>query len=414
MQIRWSLMQFARPFKLDKSGSASVLFALMSTVIFGIAALAIDYSGWIDRKSDMQSTADAAALAGARQLAVLSSSSEAHATTEKFLAAKASSSATYNVIVDPSAGTVNVELSEPGKVRMASLLDIQSPMITVATVAIASPAARPCIIALDPSASIGIDFSLAGSVTAIDCAIWSNATSAASFDINGSGSASSMQNCAVGGVSGSGFSINPPPQGGCQPAIDPLSNWAPPVYSVCDNSLPDKLNTGAVILSPGVYCGGLKISGASQVSLQPGIYVMKDGPLSVTSSASITGDGVTILLTGPGAAINFLGSSSAHLSAPSSGPTEGLVIAAGRGEPVSSSKVGGGTEMDIEGTVYLPTHDLSYGGSSESTLPSSYSLLIARTVSFHGGSNVVVRGDPSTSKVPTKAALIPGSIRLMR
>ena len=146
----------------------------------------------------------------------------------------------------------------------------------------------------------------------------------------------------------------------------------------------------------------------------PGIYVMKDGPLNVTSSASITSDGVTILLTGPGASINFIGSSSAHLSAATSGPTEGLVIASGRSEPVVDSTVGGGAEMDIEGTVYLPTHNLSYGGNSESLLPSTYSLLIAKTIKFHGGSTVVVRGDPAVSKVPTKTAISPGNIHLIR
>ncbi len=412
MRIYSNLSHTLRLFVHEARGSTTILFALMSTVLFGAAALAIDYSKWIDRKSDMQATADSAALAGARLLAALASENDAKAAAQAFIASKASSST--SPIVATTARSVSVTLSENGSTYLASVLGFQPPQILVASEAVTSQGARPCIIALDPNAPIGIDFSLAGSVTAIDCAIWSNAISGTSFDLNGSGSASSAQNCAVGGISGSSFSITPTPEGNCPPALDPLLSWEPPAYAICDNSLPDKLNSGAITLSPGVYCGGLKLSGTSQVTLLPGIYVMKDGPLSVNTMASIVGDGVTILLTGPGSSVNFLGSSTAHLSAATSGPTEGLVIAAGRGEPVLSSKVGGGAEMDIEGTVYLPTHDLSYGGNSESLMPSTYSLLIARTISFHGGSQVVIRGDPATSRVPTKAAMILGSVRLSR
>lgn len=398
--------------KCTDGGSTSILFAMMSTVLFGATALAIDYNGWMNRKSDMQAVADTAALAGARMIAQMATTSDAQSAAEAFLAAKTTASTSYAVSVDATGGLVSVTLSEEGRTYLSNILGVTRPQIAVVSEAVASAAARPCIIALDAAAPVGIDFSLAGSVTAIDCAIWSNATSSSSIDANGSGTVTSTQNCAVGGVSGSGFSISPPAQGGCPKAVDPLADWEPPTYSICDNILPDRLNSGAVTLSPGVYCGGLKASGSSEITLLPGIYVMKDGPLTVTSSASISGEGVTILLTGVGASIDFLGSSSAHLSAATSGPTEGLVIASGRGEPVVSSRVGGGATMDIEGTVYLPSHDLSYGGNSESLLPASYSLLIAKTITFHGGSQVVVRGDPAASRVPSKVAIVLGNVRL--
>ncbi len=165
-----------------------------------------------------------------------------------------------------------------------------------------------------------------------------------------------------------------------------------------------------------MYCGGLRVGGATELSLEPGIYVIKDGPLKVNAGASITGTGVTILLTGTDSHADFLGSASVHLSAPMSGPTEGLVIASGREEPILDTKVGGGVEMDIEGTVYLPTHNLSYGGNSESLFPSSYTFLVAKTIKFHGGSTVVVRGNPDTATVPPKNGelVMQGSVHLTR
>ncbi|MGU3539819.1 hypothetical protein [Methylobacterium sp. A54F] len=45
-------------------------------------------------------------------------------------------------------------------------------------------------------------------------------------------------------------------------------------------------------LNLGTYCGGLHIIKNVVVNLRPDIYVMKDGPLVVDKSASVTGIGV--------------------------------------------------------------------------------------------------------------------------
>jgi Putative Flp pilus-assembly TadE/G-like len=403
--------------RVAQSGSTTILFAMSSVVLFGAMALAIDYAHWMNRTSDLQATADAAALAGAARIAASESGESATQFAQTYLEAKRITSSTSNVTVNSGAGTVTVTIAEPGRRYLSSVIGQEAPTIKVVAEAVAQgKAARPCIIALDPAAPVGIDFSLAGSVTAIDCAIWSNATSATSFDLNGSGTASSDRNCAVGGVSGNSFAITPDAESNCSPAIDPFLGWTPPASSVCDQLNNEKPDGGPVTLMPGVYCGGLKVTGTTQLTLEPGIYIIKDGPLKVNAGASINGTGVTILLTGTDSNADFLGSASVHLSAPTGGPTEGLVIASGRDEPILNTKVGGGVEMDIEGTVYLPTHHLSYGGNSESLMPSSYTFLIAKTITFHGGSTVVVRGDPETATVPAKnqAIFMQGTVRLTR
>ncbi len=404
-------------FRSAEAGSTTILFSVSLVAVFGVMALAVDYAAWTNRTSDLQATADTAALAGATRLAAAESSESATETSQSYLQAKKIASSTSNVTVNNGAATVTVTITEPGRRYLSPVIGLKAPTIKVVAEAVAQgKAARPCIIALDPAAPVGIDFSLAGSVTAIDCAIWSNSTSATSFDLNGSGTASSDRNCAVGGVSGNAFAITPDAEPNCRPAVDPFLSWTPPASAICDQSNFQRLDNGPVTLTPGVYCGGLKVGGATELFLEPGIYVIKDGPLKVNAGASITGTGVTILLTGTDSDADFLGSASVHLSAPMSGPTEGLVIASGREEPILNTKVGGGVEMDIEGTVYLPTHNLSYGGNSESLLPSSYTFLIAKTITFHGGSTVVVRGDPETAKVPPKNGelVMQGTVHLTR
>jgi Flp pilus assembly protein TadG len=52
----------------DERGAYSVMFALLSLVMFGMAALAVDLGNAFSRKSDVQGQADFAALAGGREL----------------------------------------------------------------------------------------------------------------------------------------------------------------------------------------------------------------------------------------------------------------------------------------------------------------------------------------------------------
>jgi hypothetical protein len=56
------------PRKRDERGAYSVMFALLSIVMFGIAALAVDLGSAFSRKSDVQGQADFAALSGGQEL----------------------------------------------------------------------------------------------------------------------------------------------------------------------------------------------------------------------------------------------------------------------------------------------------------------------------------------------------------
>lgn len=56
--------------KKDESGQAVVLVALMMTVLLGMGALVVDYGYMTVQKSQLQTAADAAALAGARSVYV--------------------------------------------------------------------------------------------------------------------------------------------------------------------------------------------------------------------------------------------------------------------------------------------------------------------------------------------------------
>ena len=60
--------------------------------------------------------------------------------------------------------------------------------------------------------------------------------------------------------------------------------------------------------------------------MAPGLYIMKNGPFTITGQANVTGDGVTIFLTGPGAVADTGGNGSIDLSAPITGDLAGILF----------------------------------------------------------------------------------------
>ncbi len=395
-----------------RSGSVATTLAVSMIAVFGFAALAVDYGLWSRRKAQLQIITDAAALAGARVFATGDESIAA--LVNAYLSEKGIANSQYQVVTQSTDRRVMVSVSELGQQAFIGVLGIKKPTLRVVAAAESVGSANACLIALDRQAAVGIDFSLGGSIQADRCAIWSNSASASSIEANGSGNVSAAQICAVGGLSKGSLDLNPAVQTGCDPIADPLAAWSPSLSSLCHYTNFQVPASGGVTLSPGTYCGGLRINGSVQVTLRSGTYTMRDGGLKVNGGASLAGDEVTIVMSGANSSVDFSGSSNIQLSAPSSGSTQGLVLAAGRGEPVATSKIGGGSNVSLEGSLYLPTHDLAFGGNSTANSPPPFAVMIAKTLRFLGGATVTLRADTSARSYPSYVARATKSVRLVK
>src|SRR5262249_15566736 len=135
------------------------------------------------------------------------------------------------------------------------------------------------------------------------------------------------------------------------PVINPYSDITPPAPGTCLAN-----NTGVVrgngnnpnrpivtaTLNPGTYCtGGISVTNHATVTLNPGIYIL-NGPVQfiVDSQSTLTGTGVTLVFTDPGGAayphgqgggnsavaLDISSGANINLLAPTSGPTEGMLI----------------------------------------------------------------------------------------
>jgi hypothetical protein len=196
-----------------------------------------------------------------------------------------------------------------------------------------------------------------------------------------------------------------PVQSGQAPTADPLSSLAPPD----PNSLPVQSTSTlhiagqqVITLNPGVYIGGIQISGQASVILNPGIYYMQGGGFSVSGQASVTdlGKGVMIY-NAPGSAadvISISGNGSVSLSAPTSGPYQGITLFQDR-TSTAPLRITGNGKLDITGIIYAAHAQLNITGNggvdaSGNPLDTIGSLLIADSLNISGNGTFKIDATP--------------------
>ncbi len=257
--------------------------------------------------------------------------------------------------------------------------------------------ANTCVLALDQSASNSIWAQGSTNVGAHGCSVYSDSNSSTSVNVGGTASMSALMVGAVGGVTGQSniTTTNGIDHGGILP--DPYANVPLPSFSGCGQNNFSAKTT--VTISPGVYCGGLKLNAGANVTMSPGVYIVAGGSLTVNGAASLTGTGVTFVFTSntPSNANSFAnatiaGGANVNLTAPSSGPMQGIVMYGDRrmeaGNSNSNFSLAGGTSQAFNGAVYLPKAAVAYAGGASSF--NGCSQVIADTISFSGGSNLAM------------------------
>jgi phosphodiesterase/alkaline phosphatase D-like protein len=168
------------------------------------------------------------------------------------------------------------------------------------------------------------------------------------------------------------------------PQADPLANLsAPPVPSAV-RSTSTLTITSSVTLQPGLYIGGIRISGQAHVILAPGIYYLQGGGFSVSGQASVTDNGQGVLLynapgrSGDGISVSGKGSVSLSgltagqlaglgLTAPQDAALQGLAIFQDPGSAAAIS-VSGQASVNITGTIYAAGATVNVSGNASLNL----------------------------------------------
>jgi hypothetical protein len=175
------------------------------------------------------------------------------------------------------------------------------------------------------------------------------------------------------------------------PTANPYARLTIPAYSGCTRS-GYKLGAGETEdISPGVFCGGIEVTGGATLNLDPGTYILDGGNLAVGVNATVKGAGVTIILTSRAGssygAIDIRAGSTIAIGAPGADTVAGvpgIALWVDERAPPESDILEGGAAQNINGAVYLPGRAVRYsGGSSSGT---RCNQLVALSVTFTGNS----------------------------
>ncbi len=409
-------------FRKDERGNVAMIFGLLFPVLIGALGLSVDYSSWTSQQRRLQDTADAAALAAANELYLVNSDADqvksVAAAIIKAHTRKGDSRTRISTKLLPGIGAVDVTLAQIGKTYFSSLFVSHPPAIKVTARAQinSGEAGRVCVIALDKYAASTVSLTDNGTVTANNCAVYSNSTSSSGVTVIGAALIEAEMVCSAGGVGGPTGNYEPEALTDCPAIPDPLADRPPPTYGGC-NHKGFKVKAGAHTLYPGVYCGGLKLLNAADVTFEPGIYVIKDGQFTASKKASLYGENVGFYLTGDKSTFRVGKETAMHLTAPKDGEMAGLLFFEDRNDtPLKQHRIRSYKAEVLLGTIYMPNAILIVDAKQEIAGGSAYTAIVVRKLLVGQQTNLIINADYSATDIPVPDGLgqVGGNIILAR
>ncbi len=442
----------------DRRGAVGAWSAIMLVMLLGVAAFPIDMGFLWVLRDRLQATADASALAGASQLTTTpdpaSVKAEAIAYAQKNMPPGGHGTvlADADVVLGHWHGKENHAPGDPdlrtfvtnatgtaapagettnavqvttrraeangnaAPLFLAPLLGLSQADVVAQAIAVMPYDLRPyCVMALDPSADRAIEILSSDTDSELEleeCGVKVNSSSADAFFIQG-GSEVEVRDSTVsivGDVSSAGggdLDVDPgPPETGAMTALDPYLDLEVPSYSGCDFSN-ETVTTDATI-SPGVYCGGLTISGDINVTVEPGIYIIDGGDLRFEGDFDVDGVGVSFVLTSSTEndygrlIITENGAGDADdidLTAPTTGPMAGVLFYQDRNAPSIDPGTGlpiknliqNDADLEVMGVLYFPSQELELSDDAEIEEDDGCVQIIVRKLTLIDDSEIDIR-----------------------
>jgi hypothetical protein len=233
------------------------------------------------------------------------------------------------------------------------------------------------IVGLSPDDCKAVVYQGNANTTVTGSGIYVNSNCESSAFFNNSSSAQLTAPClqSVGGIEYKPGAINIPPA--C--IITGAAPLPPPIYPnpTCSDNAEKDGNT----LSPGNYNGTFPPAGVTE--LESGVYCV-NGNFRLNAGDVLNGTEVIIRVSGD---VRWNGGATINLSAPTSGPFEGLLLFLPEGN-TNEVEINGNSGSTFTGTILAPSASVSINGSGGVT--GLNSQVIGYTVNLSGTSNTTI------------------------
>jgi Flp pilus assembly protein TadG len=391
----------------DRSGATALVTGLLLTVVLGFVAFGVDMGGAYAARRAAQNAADSAAFSGAAGLmaGATNTTDQSRAVAARYGLAHGAGGVTVSVNTPPTSGThttspgaVEVIITRPLQRFFSGVFSKQAATIRARAVAVAGSAGEGCVVAFNPTAHAAVLLNGQPNINLAGCSLYANSIANDALSLNGQAILTAKSVELVGGSFTNGQAkIIGPIHTGVAPMADPYADVAVPTYAGCNwNGQP--INGGVtkrftpVGGAPFVFCGGLTINSSANVTFDPGVYIIDGGTLIINGGAVIRGTGVTFVLTGRSgtyATVTINGNADIQLSAPTSGPTAGLVFFQDRRAPTGGypNIFNGGSAQVFTGALYFPKQGVRFNGGTSLT-SGGCTQILADQIDFNGNARV--------------------------
>ncbi len=385
-------------FATGRSGQVSTVVAIASVPMAMGIGMAVDFARATTAREQMQAALDAAVVAGARD----GSSSWTTTATRTFNGALVSgvtvSSKNFTLDTDGNyGGTAQGALAT----SFAGLFSLSSMTLEVTATAVKPVTGnKVCILLLSSSASPGLLLNSGATLNAPNCEVDVKSTGNPAATFNAGTTFATLKTCVQGtnilDNGGSHATLSK----GCTTTTDPFAGTLPvPASASCTYSGLN-YNGGNVTLSPGTYCYGINFNGTTNLTLNPGVYVIKSGNWNF-NGGTFKGTGVTFFFA-DSSYIQFNGTTTLNMSAPTSGTYANLLWYEAQNLSQSSFTVNATNGATISGLIWLPSRNLTLNAgasASSNNLTMVLNTLIMNTVNWTVASSdkVITSAGTSTS-----------------
>lgn len=394
----------------DRRGSAVTVFALCLVPVTLAVGGAVDYSNYYDTRVSLQAALDASVLAGAARNSADQAANTFNAWKVKVDGATASATVTNYSGCSSASATCTGSYKTQIKTYFAAIVGLSTLPVTVTAtaekVAASAVTGGKCLWLV--SSGSGLNMNGSGTISAPGCDIEVAATASGSTTLNSGAKIITPKLCiAAGSINNNGGSVKDGSGGTslsypCAVSTDPYASSLPiPSSASCDypnNITKDAQDTQPVIMSPGVYCGGVTFnSTVKNVIFSPGLYVIRGGSFIFGPNVTVSGSGVTFFYA-DNSYLQFNSGATSTLSAPTSGTYSGILMYETPGLSTSYlSNLDTGTSHNWTGLIHLPSRVMQENAAALVTI-SGTAVFAAMTV--NSGSSWTVAGG-STSGAAT-------------
>ena len=426
MSVFNGLPRFIERWRCDQLGNVGMIFAFSFVGIVAFAGMGYDASRATVTRQVLQDAVDSAALGAAgirngtesERIAAASSLFQAIALKQGLRVANmriVNGATTVTVSGTVNVPTVFMPLIGITNVKVAALAQAKEGAEPGASI-FGSSSDRVCLLALDPNNTDGIHIEGNAHLSMPTCAGYADSGHSTSINANGAASVATAKGfCTVGGVSIPHNNFTPTPLTQCNAMTDPfatvgaypssanyVATFTPPTVSGSCLATSLVLKKGSYTLAPGRYCKGLKLMAQATVTLQPGVYIIDNGSLSLSSGASISGSNVLFYFNGSGAVLDIQGGANASLTGRASWSSYSgfLFMQNPMAAEGNYSLITGGGTLDFNGMLYMPTQTIEWRGNGDVNANSSVFGMIAKNFEMRGTGTLNAISNSSSSLVP--------------